>query len=121
MLPRLDLAEHLHDDRCLAAAGVSDDLEVLVLGALRYAQKASALVHFDSDPDSLDGLIELFRRDQNRPFKTPAILHFFPTSNVLGNGPRKLKKEEDSPQNKLKSERARKSLAVEDLLAQISL
>ena len=36
---RLDLAEHLHDDRCLAATGIADDLEVLVFAAFTEPAK----------------------------------------------------------------------------------
>ena len=120
MLPRLDLAEHLHDDRCLAAAGISDDLEVLIFGAFRNAQKIPALVHLDSDSGSLDGLVELFRRDQNWPLETAPILHFFPPADVLRNRPGELDQEEDSSKDELKSEHPREGLAVVDLLLQIT-
>jgi hypothetical protein len=39
---RLNLAQHLHDDGRFAAAGVADDLEVLILGAQRNAQHLAA-------------------------------------------------------------------------------
>jgi hypothetical protein len=103
MSARLDLAEHLHNDRRLAAAGVADNLDVLVFAAFWDAQKVLALVHFDPDSGALDSLVELLRRNQDRPLQTPAILDFFPPPDVLGDRPGKLHEEEDSSQDKLQS------------------
>jgi len=59
----LDLPEHLHDDGRLAAAGIADDLEVLVFGTLGHAQQVAAFVHLDPDSGSINCIIELLRRD----------------------------------------------------------
>lgn len=121
MLPCLDLAKHLHDDRRLAAAGIPDDLEVLILGAFGNAQKVPAIVHFDSDAGTLDGFVELIRPDQNWPFEPAPILHFLPSPNVFRNRPWELDQEEDSSQQELSSEDPRERLAVVDLLLEIML
>src|ERR1700739_1390408 len=120
MLPRLDLAEHLHNDRCLAATGISDDLEVLIFAAFGNPQKIPALVHLDSNSGALDRPVVLFRRDQNRPFETATILHFFPSPNVLRNRPWELDQAENSSKDKLNSEDPREGLAVVDLLLKIT-
>ena len=43
---RLNLAQHLQDDGGLAAAGIADDLEMLILGALWNTQHLAASIHF---------------------------------------------------------------------------
>src|SRR6266567_1058990 len=121
MPARLDLAKHLYDDCCLAAASISDDLEMLVLGTFGYAQKIPALVHLDSDSGSSNGFVELLWRYENWTLQPPPILHFLPPADVLGNRPGQLHEEEDSSQKNLESEHLREGLARVDFLPQIAL
>ena len=53
MPARLNLPQHLHDDGCLAASGVADDLEMLVLSPQRNAEHLPALIHLDADSSTL--------------------------------------------------------------------
>src|SRR5487761_1444508 len=46
---RLDLPQHLHDDRGLPAARVPDDLEVLIFSPDRNAEHLPAAIRLDAD------------------------------------------------------------------------
>jgi len=119
--PCLDLAEHLHDDCGLAAAGIPDDLEVLVFGAFGHAEKTPAFVDLDPDSGPLDCFVELRGCDQNWPLQTPAVLHFLPSPDVPGNRPWELQEEKGRSKDQLQSEDPGKGLAAKNLLAQVLL
>src|SRR5713226_4789242 len=86
----LNLAQHLQDDGRFAAAGIADDLEMLILGTLRYTQHLAASIHFEADARPCEGSVKLPRRHENRPLQAPSVLHLLATANVLWNGQRKL-------------------------------
>src|ERR1035437_9808231 len=73
---RLNLAQHLHDDGCLATSGVADNLEMLVLSPQRNAEHLPALIDLDADSRPSNGLVELLWRYENWPLETAAVFHF---------------------------------------------
>jgi hypothetical protein len=54
---RLNLAQDLQDDGRFATAGIADDLEMLVLGALRDTQHLAASIHFQPDARPFEGFV----------------------------------------------------------------
>src|ERR1019366_2549929 len=68
---RLNLPEHLHNDRCLATSSVADNLEMLVLSPERDPEHFPALIDLDANSRPCNVLVELFRRYENRPLETP--------------------------------------------------
>src|ERR1035437_7816527 len=55
---RLNLAQHLQDDGRFAAAGIANDLEVLILGALRDTQHLAASIHFEADAGTFECFVK---------------------------------------------------------------
>src|SRR5260370_25306376 len=61
----LNLAQHLQDDGRFAAAVIADDLEMLILGTLRYTQHLTASTHFEPDPLPSEASVTLPRLHDN--------------------------------------------------------
>src|ERR1700683_3366097 len=86
----LNLAQHLQDDGRFAAAGIADDLEMLILGAVRDTQHLSASIHFEADARPREGFVKLPGRHENRPLQASSVFHLLAAANVLWDGQRKL-------------------------------
>ena len=116
----LNLAQHLQDDGCFAAAGIADDLEVLILGALRNAQHLAASIHFQADARPLEGFVELPGRHENRPLQSPPVLHLLATANVFWNGQRKLPDQRECSENERPPEQINDACSAIDLLFEVA-
>ena len=57
----------------LPAAGISDDLHVLSLGSLRYADHRLHLVGLDAYAISCDPVVELLRRQHLGAFQSSSV------------------------------------------------
>src|ERR1700730_11570396 len=117
---RLNLTQNLHDDGCFAAAGIADDLEMLILGALRNTQHLAASIHFEADARPFEGLVELLRRQENRPLQAPPVLHLLATANVFWNGQRKLRQEHERSEDERPMEQINDACPAVDLLLEVA-
>src|SRR5260370_28092752 len=117
---RLNLAQHLQDDGRFAAAGIADDLEMLILGALRDTQHLAASIHFEADARPFEGFVKLPRRHQNRPLQAPPVLHLLATANVLWDRQRKLPEQRDCSEDKRPLEQINDACSAVDLLLEVS-
>src|SRR6266567_3475131 len=116
---RLNLAQHLQNDGRFAAAGIADDLEMLILGALRDTQHLAASIRFEADARPFEGFVKLPRRNQNRPLQAPPVLHLLATANVLWDGQRKLPEQRDCSEDKRPLEQINDACSAVDLLLEV--
>lgn len=78
-----------------------------------------ALIHFEPDASSSDGLVELLRRNENRCFEVTLILHLFPAADVFLDGKRKVRQQREHVENQRQLEDVCTALAVIDLLLEV--
>src|ERR1700730_7886259 len=116
----LNLEQHLQDDVRFAAAGIADDLEMLILGPLRDTQHLAASIHFEADARPFEGFVKLPRRHQNRPLQAPPVLHLLATANVLWDGQRKLPEQRDCSEDKRPLEQINDACSAVDLLLEVA-
>src|ERR1700728_3855897 len=117
---RLNLAQHLQDDGGFAAAGIADDLEMLILGALRDTQHLAASIHFEADAGTFESLVKLPGRHENRPLQAPPVLHLLATANVVWDGQRKLPEQRDCSEDKRPPEQINDARTAVDLLLEVA-
>ena len=84
------LAKDLEHDHGLARAGIADDLHVLSLGSLRYADHCLHFVGLDAYAIPFDPVVELLRSHHLGAFQSSSVSQFLASSNVLGDGKREL-------------------------------
>ena len=117
---RLNLTQHLQDDGRFAAAGIADDLEMLILGALRNTQHLAASIHFEADARPFEGFVKLPRRHENRPLEASPVLHLLATANVLWDGQRKLPEQRECSEDKRPLEQINDACSAVDLLLEVA-
>src|ERR1035437_8639202 len=97
-MPRLNLTEHLHDERRLSRSRVTDDLEVLRLRRQRYPHHGLGLVGFETNTVALHRLVELLGRQHDRAFENSSVLHLLAPFDVFRNGKWELPKKGKQPE-----------------------
>src|SRR5271157_5339641 len=84
------LSKNLEHDHSLARSGISDDLHVLGLRPLRYADHCLHFVGLNAYAIPCDPVVELPRSHQLRAFQSSSVSQRLASSNVLGDGKREL-------------------------------
>src|SRR6202161_864031 len=84
------LPKNLEHDHSLARSGISDDLHVLGLGPLWYADHCLHPVDLDAYAISCDPVVELPRCHHLGALKSSSVPQPLAPSNVLGDGKREL-------------------------------
>src|SRR5208337_3200861 len=84
------LPKNLEHDHSLARSGISDDLHVLGLGALWYADHCLHPVDLDAYAISSNSVVELPGCHHLGAFKSSSVPQRLAPSNVLGDGKREL-------------------------------
>src|ERR1700693_6389396 len=84
------LPKNLEHDHSLASSGISDDLHVLGLGPLRYADHCLHFVGLNAYAISSDPVVELPRSRHLGAFQSSSVSQRLASSNVLGEGKREL-------------------------------
>src|ERR1700733_9516292 len=79
-----DLPKDLEHDHGLARASISDDLHVLCLRPLWYAEHRLHPVGFDAYAISSNPAVELLRRHHLGTFQSPSVSQLLAPSNVFG-------------------------------------
>src|SRR5208282_610017 len=85
-----DLSEDLQHDRGFARTGISDDLHVLGLRPLRYADHCLHFVRLNAYAIPCDPVVELPRSHNLGAFQSSSVSQRLTSSNVLGDGKREL-------------------------------
>src|ERR1035437_8685789 len=98
----LNLPKYLHDERCLARARVSHQLDVLRLCLKRYPHHLFCFSGFEADTVSVHRLVELLGREHDRPLEQPAVLQFLAALDVFRDRKRKLRQQRKEPKQKRK-------------------
>src|SRR5580658_6393633 len=80
------LAKNLEHDHSLARSGISDDLHVLGLRPLRYADHCLHFVGLNAYAISCDPVVELPWSHHLGAFQSSSVSQRFASSNVLGHG-----------------------------------
>ena len=84
------LPKNLEHDHSLARSGISDDLHVLGLRPLRYADHCLHFVGLNAYAIPCDPVVELPRSHHLGAFQSSSVSQRPASSNVLGDGKRKL-------------------------------
>src|SRR5580700_1454087 len=84
------LAKNLEHDHSLARSGISDDLHVLGLRPLRYADHCLHFVGLDTYAIPCDPVVELRWSHHLGAFQSSSVSQRLASSNVLGDGKRQL-------------------------------
>src|SRR5271157_557464 len=80
------LPKNLEHDHSLARSGISDDLHVLGLGPLRYADHCFHFVGLNAYAIPCDPVVELPRRHHLGAFQSSSVSQRLASANVLGDG-----------------------------------
>ena len=84
------LPKNLEHDHSLARSGISDDLHVLGLRPLRYADHCLHFVGLNAYAIPCDPVVELPRSHHLGAFQSSSVSQRLASSNVLGDGKREL-------------------------------
>src|SRR5580698_1247931 len=84
------LPKNLEHDHSLARSGISDDLHVLCLRSLRYADHCLHFVGLNAYTIPCDPVIELPRSHYLGAFQSSSVSQRLASSNVFGDGKREL-------------------------------
>src|ERR1700730_9178414 len=84
------LPKNLEHDHSLSRSGISDDLQVLGLRPLRYADHCLHFVGLDAYAIPCDAVLELPRSHHLGAFESSSVSQRLASSNVLGDGKREL-------------------------------
>src|SRR5882672_7366576 len=84
------LPKNLEHDHSLARSGISDDLHVLGLRPLRYADHCLYFVGFDAYAIPCDPVVELPRSHHLGAFQSSSVSQRLASANVLGDRKREL-------------------------------
>src|ERR1700693_3298046 len=84
------LPKNLEHDHSLARSGISDDLHVLGLRPLRYADHCLHFFRLNAYAIPSDPVVELPRSHHLGPFQSSSVSQRLASSNVLGDGKREL-------------------------------
>src|SRR5579864_2143370 len=84
------LAKNLEHDHSLARSGISDDLHVLGLRPLRYADHCLHFLGFNAYAIPCDPVVELPRSHHFGAFQSSSVSQRLASANVLGDGKREL-------------------------------
>src|SRR6202166_1940702 len=84
------LPKNLEHDHSLARSGISDDLHVLGLRALRYADHCLHFVGLNAYAIACDPVVELLRSHHFGAFQSSSVSQRLASSNVLRDGKRQL-------------------------------
>src|ERR1039458_1979671 len=117
---RLNLTQHLQDDGRFAAAGIADDLEMLILGALRNTQHLAASIYFEADARPFEGFVKLPGRHENRPLQASPVFHLLATPDVLWDGERKLSDQRECSEDEWPPEQISDACSTIDLLLEVA-